>query len=323
MTEKQKERYDYIIGALAEEIEITPRIREYVEKTVTKATFMDLRSDWALKHILNDEEVLKMLVGDVLEENIASLEGIHHLPNEIDRFFAGDKDATMDVVAVTKDGRRIIVEIQRQRKQTFPNRIHYYGASMLHAQLKSGDSYSKLRRVHVVCFLDYKMRHNNEQLEYRYSMREKTSSEEFSDLITIHLFELPRMVKATMAGLSPMEGWLFLFKNLHNFDGEPEGMDPRFKKVTNLASFYHLPDTEQLQYIRAMISEEEKLDLLAGAYDQGVDDGFTRGEAKGREEGRAEGREEGSNARSEEIARKMQAAGADPAFIKEMTGIEL
>ena len=112
---------------------------------------------------------------------------------------------------------------------------------------------------------------------------------------------------------------MFLFKNLHNFDGEPEGMDPRFKKVTNLASFYHLPDTEQLQYIRAMISEEEKLDLLAGAYDQGVDDGFTRGEAKGREEGRAEG----SNARSEEIARKMQAAGADPAFIKEMTGIEL
>ena len=72
-----------------------------------------------------------------------------------------------------------------------------------------------------------------------------------------------------------------------------------------------------------MISEEEKQDLLAGAYDQGVDDGFMKGEQKGREEGRAEGREEGSNARAEEIARKMQAAGADPAFIKEMTGIEL
>ena len=319
MTQEQQKRYDYIIGALSEEIEVTSRLCAYVEKIVTTATFMDLRSDWALKHILNDEEVLKMLIGDVLGESITSLEGIHHLPNEVDRFFAGDKDATMDVVAVTSDGRRIIVEIQQQRRRTFPNRVHFYGASVLNAQLRKGQSYSKLKPVHVVCFLDYAMRHPVEQLEYRYSMREQTCGEEFSNLITIHLFELPRMKKATMAGLSPMEGWLFLLKNLHTFAQEPEGMDPRFKKVTNLASFHYWPDKEQLHYIRAMISEEEKQDLLGGAYDQGVDDGYTKGEQIGREEGRAEG----CNARSEEIARKMKAAGMDAAVIKQMTGVEL
>ena len=242
MTDEQQKRFEYIIGALAEEIEITPRLREYVEKIVTTATFMDLRSDWALKHILNNEEVLKMLIGDVLEENIAGLEGIHHLSNEVDRFFAGDKNATMDVVAVTADGRRIIVEIQQQRKATFPNRIHFYGASVLNAQLGKGEAYSKLRPVHVVCFTGYAMRHASEQLEYRYSMREKTNGEEFSNLITIHLFELPRMKKVSMAGLSPMEGWLFLLKNLHTFASEPEGTDPRFKKVTNLASFHCWPE---------------------------------------------------------------------------------
>ena len=68
-----------------------------------------------------------------------------------------------------------------------------------------------------------------------------------------------------------------------------------------------------------MISEEEKQDLLAGAYDQGVDDGFTKGEAKGR----AEGIEQGGEEKSVEIARKMQAAGMDAAVIKQMTGIEL
>ena len=311
MTSEQQKRFDYIIGALAEEIEITPRLREYVEKIVTTATFMDLRSDWALKHILNNEEVLKMLIGDVLEENIADLEGIHHLPNEVDRFFAGDKNATMDVVAVTADGRRIIVEIQQQRKATFPNRIHFYGASVLNAQLGKGEAYSKLRPVHVICFMGYAMRHASEQLEYRYSMREKTNGEEFSNLITIHLFELPRMKKATMAGLSPMEGWLFLLKNLHTFASEPEGMDPRFKKVTNLASFHYWPDKEQLQYIRAMISEEEKQDLLAGAYDQGVDDGYMAGEKKGR------------NAMSEEIARKLREMGLSSEQIKQATGVEL
>lgn len=54
------------------------------------------------------QERFDYLIGDVLEEDIVQLEGVSHLPNEVDRFFAGDKDATMDVVAVTSDGRRII-----------------------------------------------------------------------------------------------------------------------------------------------------------------------------------------------------------------------
>ena len=307
MTKEQQQRFDFIIGELEKEREVTPRLREYVETIVTKATFMDLRSDWALKHVLNDPDVLKMLIGDVLEEDIAQLEGISHLPNEVDRFFAGDKDATMDVVAITRDGRRIIVEIQQKRRKTFPNRVHYYGAAMLQSQLQRGDSYGKLKPVHVVCFIDYVMRHPVEQLEYRYSMREKTCGEEFSDLITIHLFELPRLQKKSMEGLSPMEGWLFLLKKLHTFVSEPEGMDPRFRKLTDLASFYYLPDKEQLQYIRAMISEEEKQDLLAGAYDQGVDDGFTKGGEK----------------KSLEIARKMQEMGFSAEQIKQATGVEM
>ena len=47
------------------------------------------------------------------------------------------------------------------------------------------------------------------------------------------------------------------------------------------------------------------------------------GEAKGRAKGRAEGREEGSNARAEEIAKKMKEMGFSPEQIKQATGIEL
>ncbi len=44
---------------------------------------------------------------------------------------------------------------------------------------------------------------------------------------------------------------------------------------------------------------------------------------EGLAEGEAKGKVEGSNARSEEIARKMQAAGMDSDLIKQMTGVEL
>ncbi len=42
-----------------------------------------------------------------------------------------------------------------------------------------------------------------------------------------------------------------------------------------------------------------------------------------REEGESKGREEGSNARAEEIARKMKEMGFSPEQIKQATGVEL
>ena len=52
-----------------------------------------------------------------------------------------------------------------------------------------------------------------------------------------------------------------------------------------------------------MISEEEKEDLLGGAYDQGRDDGYREGR--------------------EEVARKLQEMGLSPEQIKQATGVEL
>ena len=55
--------------------------------------------------------------------------------------------------------------------------------------------------------------------------------------------------------------------------------------------------------------------LSQSRIDASIRAAFNRGEQKGISKG--------SKAKSEEIARKMQAAGADPAFIKEMTDVEL
>ena len=65
--------------------------------------------------------------------------------------------------------------------------------------------------------------------------------------------------------------------------------------------------TELQNYDKTMYTELDRLAQLEFAEQ--------RGEKKGREEGR--------NAMSEEIARKMQAAGMAPDLIKELTGVEL
>ena len=58
------------------------------------------------------------------------------------------------------------------------------------------------------------------------------------------------------------------------------GMDSRYNRVFHAARLTTLTDKEQLQYLRAMISEFEQKDL----YDGGFEAGFEQGVEHGREE---------------------------------------
>ena len=69
-------------------------VEQYRRKYLS-SRYMDLRCDWAFKHVMRDLNILKMLIGDVLGEDISD---ISHLPNEVDRFLGKEKDVTMDVL---------------------------------------------------------------------------------------------------------------------------------------------------------------------------------------------------------------------------------
>ena len=149
-------------------------------------------------------------------------------------------------------------------------------------------------------------------------MREETTHELYSDLLSIYFFELPRLRKASMKGLSPMEGWLFLLKNLHTFADTPEGMDKHFEPVVRAARMKAMPSKEQLQYFRAMISEETKQDYYLGGYDAGME----AGEEIGREKGLAEGMEKGMEKGMENAVSLLFASGLSVAEISERLKME-
>ena len=46
-----------------------------------------------------------------------------------------------------------------------------------------------------------------------------------------------------------------------------------------------LPDANKLQYFRAMVSEEERLDIAEACYEEGFDEGKAQGKAEGLSEG--------------------------------------
>ena len=290
-------------------------LEEYSNVYLT-TRYMDMRCDWAFKHIMRDLNNLKMLISDVLEEEVCE---ISHLPNEIDRFLGMEKDVTTDVLCKDQQGREFIVEVQKRKTMSFRDRIFYYGASMVHAQVARGGDYQQMRPVYVICFVDYEYCHTEDRLVYRYALKEETTNERYGNQLTICVCELPRMKDKEFSEMKHIEVWLHLFNKMYTFADEPEGLPERFATVLKAAQIKGLRTGERNQYLQAMISQREREDIGGAYYLDGHKDGFKEGKAEGMAEGKAEGRQDALM----ETALKMQAAGMDAQLIKQMTGVEL
>ena len=101
--------------------------------------------------------------------------------------------------------------------------------------------------------------------------------------------------------MNPLEGWLYLLRNLHNFADVPQGMDKRYARVVKAARMTMLPGAEQTKYLRAMISESEKKDLIEGGFEYGFEQGVAR--------------------RNAEIAKAMLSDGMDIALVVKYSGL--
>ena len=287
--------------------------KELIINDILGRTYIDLRCDWALKWLLADDAILTMLLQDFLPG--MQITSVERIPNELPRM-ADDKNIIMDVLCKTESG-AFVVEMQREKKTSFQNRMVYYGASMIHHQLKPGDGYEKLVPVYVLCFMDYTLHWGDDRPIHRYGLRERDSGEAFGDQLWIYLCDLKTFGKQSIDGLSPEESWLYLLKNMANFAGEPEEMGTKYAVVAEASRMYHLPDKEQIQYLFAMVSEHEKLDIGTAYYKDGFFDGHKLGKEEGWEEGRVEGKAEEKDA----IARTMLAKGLPVALIIECTGL--
>ena len=275
-----QDQYDLYLSIVDEYEKLRPlsddEKYELIEQIAT-SSYIDLLCDWAFKHVFGyNEENLMMLLNDFLPERIMKVEEVHFTPNAADPF---------------KDGRSIIVEMQKSNNREFRNRMFYYGASMVSRQLKKGDSYRKLKPVYVICFMNFRTRHKTNQLVYRYQLREQESGESYGNQLSVFFCELPRFVPKPRKDLSPIEEWFDILRNMRTFAQKPKDINQRFNSIFDACRQNVLDPTERIQYFKAMISEEEKQGIAEAYREEGWYEGHEAGKAEGKAEGEAEERE--------------------------------
>lgn len=272
LSESQKRRYIAEGNKNKQFKKLSDVAKEQAVESIMSTEYLDLRCDWAFKYVLSDPELLLILLNDFLPEKIASVTSINTEPK---RLGGKEKNVLMDIVAKTKDGREIVIEMQRFEKTNFKARMFYYGSSMVRSQLPKGKDYSKLMPVYVICFMDFKLTHPVDRLVYKYKMKEQDSDEVYGDWLSIYFCELPRMEKESMSEMDYVEGWFHILRKSSNFAGKPKGMDKHFDRVVEAAEIQKLPEDNKMDYFKAMISDKERLEYGEDRYNVGIVEGKT------------------------------------------------
>lgn len=266
-----QEQFNLFLSILNEYENYRPLSKEEKEDLIlqiTSTTYIDLLCDWAFKHVFgHNKENLMLLLNDFLPEEIIDIE---YDPNETDIFRGEDKQVIMDVICHTKD-RKFIVEMQKSGSNEFRNRMLFYGASSLVRQLKSGDGYDQLVPVYVICFMNFRLMHDTDQLVYRYQVREQETGELYGHQLSIYLCELPRWIKTLEEAKTPIEEWFDILQNMCNFAQKPSNVNSRYDSIFAACQQGHLKTKELEQYFRAMITEREEQSIATFYKAEGIE----------------------------------------------------
>lgn len=248
--------------------------RELLEDILCRA-YMDLLCDWAFKHVFgHDKEALMMLLRDLLPLDIIDIE---YESNELDRLHADAKASIMDVVCKLSNGERVIVEMQRELRDDFYDRMYFYGAASSIEQVKRGGDYSEIRTVYLICFTNHVLKHTicpKDKLIFVYDFLEQETGEPYGEhpYFSIRLCELPRLAKTNMSEMTLVEQWFHLLKNIRTFALNPKDVPSRYQRILKSAQLAQITEEDRQNYLKNMLSEYDEKMISLGNYKRGHSD---------------------------------------------------
>lgn len=192
-----------------------------------------------------------------------------------------DKFAILDIKATLNDGTRVNIEMQIVDQYDMKKRSLYYLSRLYSEQLKQGDEYRKLNGAIGINILNFNLL-NNDRYHNHYLFKENETNEIYTDLMQIHIIELPKFNKNLNEIKDELESWVEFLK-------EPS------TEVVNMLSKQVPEIIEAFEVLKVVSSNEEtrrdaevrikamsdKASSLAGAKEEGLQQGIEQGMQQG------------------------------------------
>ena len=289
-------------------------------------------NDYFVRYLLGsvgNEDILENIVNAVLEdlgfETVHNLQIInpHNLPENINL-----KESVLDVKAITKDKRKVIIEIQLSGNIDFLRRIYYYISRNIVSEVEEKEPYDIISEVISINFVDFNMDFGDAGKPHRcFKLIDTENPDIVLDMVQMHIVEVPRFKKilnnanAEYIKRKKILSWIEFF-TAKDFDKVKE----KLKEVNNI-----MPKV--INKYERFISNEDEMEVYnardAFLYGQAImlkrerEEGLQEGIKEGIERGMKRGLQEGRREEQINIARSLKNAGIDIKIISDNTGLSI
>lgn len=295
-----------------------------------------IRFDWAIKHILRNKANFDVLEGFLSELLGMDMKILEILESESNQKTEKDKFNRVDIMVATKDGERIIIEVQCETQVDYLSRILYGVSKAVAETLKKGQKYRDVKKVISVTIAYFDVGHGT---DYVYRGRTKFEGLHDCDLLSLSPEEQAIYQNKTIEGIYPeyyiirvnrfdretrdnLDEWVYFLKT----DKVPKNCKARgLKKAAEELDVLKLSPKKRQDYERYIESERDRASYYDSTYGRGDRKGYERGckegEKKGREEGERLGLQKGEKKKAVQIARNLRSQGLSVKGIIQATGL--
>ena len=289
-------------------------------RAVAVNRYINILLDKWFKRILgaksNKETLLALLRELIPERTIVDISYNRHGRRKRNPFIDGH-DAIFDVECTDADGCRFVVEMQQNKQLHFPERALFYSTFPIQEQVNirpkgsvavPHDIHYDYPPVYVICFMDFSLHRDTDQVLFRYELRERTIGDLMTDRLNFIFLEMTNYRKEEPdADDSFAEKLSYALTRMSILKERPVALiEEVFGLLFAACELSALSDQEQQSYTQdVMTTEIDRQNIIYTA----------------RVEGREEGREEGLKEGSMNTARNFKRLGVDIDIIMKATGL--
>ena len=293
-------------------------------------------NDYFVRYLLGslgNEDILENIVNAVLEdlgfETVHNLQIInpHNLPENINL-----KESVLDVKAITKDKRKVIIEIQLSGNIDFLRRIYYYISKNIVSEVEEKEPYDIISEVISINFVNFYIDFNDKGKPHRcFKLIDTENPEIVLDMVQMHIVEVPRFKKVLYNSSEEdikkkkILSWIEFFtaKDFDKVKDKLKEVNNIMPKVINkYERFISSEDEIQVYNARDAFLYGQTL-MLRREREEGLQEGRKEGWQEGMERGIEKGIQKGRREEQITIARSLKNAGIDIKIISENTGLSV
>ncbi len=272
---------------------------------------LDRTNDYLFKFLFGTAErkdalldFINAVLTDGSEENIIAEITLMDR-GELDPEHYEDKYCRLNILAKTREGSCVNIEVQTTDEKDIDKRSLYYWGKLYCDQMKKGMRYRDLKQAIVINVLTFNY---FEEAEYHnvFEIRNRKSHSPLNENFQMHFIELKKWSSLSRKAMNRLERWLLFISDNNPEELEEVAMlNPMIKSA--LEAEQSFSTSEQNRYIYDL-REKGRMDYLSAV-------------GTAREDGKKEGIQEGEQKTKMEVARNMLRAEFDVHIVSKMTGL--